>query len=510
MKWPVSICRAFETLRALVTAAALCAGMAAAAEVQVEPQPVLVPQPATSAEAYVEFKRLYEVGDHAAAAVAGRKVVELTEQEESQGSETMQVALMNLGLVQHLSGDFVGAEASYLRVIALLEATGRPSSPRLARAQAGLAGAYYSARRYDLAAAALDRAVVLSRRTEGLFNEDQVPLLAKQADSLTQLGRLDEALQARRYAIRIVGRKYGERSVRYAQELEGLGRWYSVVGAYEGARAILMRALETVERIEGPASVNLVGPLTALAENAQRWSFDPKARTRPAGEEERRTMFHDSSATPALPGLSPSSIAAEGLRWLERAAKIANAAPEPSPQVVAAVRTQIGDWYQSRVDSDRALPQYLQAWQAATRADQGGRPLQEQLFGAPVLLQYPAIDGWDRYAQRPPDEVERRIVELELTVTAQGRVRDIKVIADAGEPRFATRTVQSIEGARYRPRFADGAPVDTAGVRFQQPVFVLRGEEKEEAVPAPVAPDAPAPAPEPAPEVTPPPSQGVG
>ena len=488
MTRPVSFHRAVQGGWSLLVALALaCASAGTAAAQSAAPLTPPPTQPASSAEAYAEFKRLFDAGEHAAAVEAGRKVVALTEQEGAPGTETLQVALMNLGLAQQLSGDYPGAEASYLRAITLIEAAGRIASPRLARAQAGLATAYYSARRYDLAAAALDRAVALSRRSEGLFNEDQLPLLARQADSLTQLGQLDQALQARRYALRLVERKHGQRSLRYAQELESLGRWYTVVAAYEASRTTLLRALNTVEALEGPGSMKLVGPLTALADNAQRWLFDPAARAQAAGEEERRTMFHDSSAMPGLPGLSPSTIATEGLRWLERAATLAGAGPDSSPQLVAAVRMQLGDWYQSRLELERALPHYRQAWHAATQAaPSGGRPLQEQIFGAPVLLQYRPVDGWDRYAQRPPAEAERRHVELELTVDAQGRVQDVTVVVDAGDARFAARTVEAIEAARYRPRFSSGEPVATTGVRFLQPVFVLLDEAAGQPSPSPL------------------------
>ena len=491
MTRPASIHRALQAGWSLLAALALSVasiGTAAAQSAAQSDSPPTPPptQPESSVDVYAEFKRLFDAREHAAAVEAGRKVVALTEQEQSQGTETLQVALMNLGLAQQLAGDYLAAEQSYLRAIALIEAAGRLTSPRLARAQAGLATAYYSARRYDLAAPALDRAVALSRRSEGLFNEDQLPLLAKQADALTQLGQLEQALQARRYAVRLVERKHGQRSLRFAQELESLGRWYSVVAAYEASRSTLLKSLRTVEELEGPGSIDLVGPLTALADNAQRWLFDPVARAQAAGEEERRTMFHDSSAMPGLPGLSPSTIAAEGLRWLERAAELASAGPEPSPPLVAAVRTQLGDWFQARLELDRARPHYLQAWHAATQAaPAGGRPLQEQIFGAPVLLQYRPVDGWDRYAQRPADEAERRHVELELTVDAQGRVQDVKVVSDAGDARFAARTVESIEAARYRPRFSDGEPVATSGVRFMQPVFVLLGEVEEQTPPPP-------------------------
>ena len=373
MTRPASIHRALQagwSLLAILALSIVSVGTAAAESAAQPDSPPTPPptQPASSVDVYAEFKRLFDAGEHAAAVEAGRKVVALTEQEGSQGPETLQVALMNHGLAQQLAGDYPGAEQSYLRAIALIEAAGRITSPRLARAQAGLATAYHSARRYDLAAPALDRAVALSRRSEGLFNEDQLPLLAKQADSLTQLGQLEQALQARRYALRIVERKHGQRSLRFAQELESLGRWYSVVAAYEASRTTLLKSLKTIEELEGPGSINLIGPLTALADNAQRWLFDPVARAQATGEEERRTMFHDSSAMPGPPGLSSSTIAAEGLRWLERAAELTSAGSEPSPSLVAAVRTQLGDWFQARLELERARPHYLQAWHAATQA----------------------------------------------------------------------------------------------------------------------------------------------
>ena len=137
MTRPVSIHRALQAGWSLLAALALSVvsiGTAAA-------------QPESSVDVYAEFKRLFDAGEHAAAVEAGRKVVALTEQEQSQGTETLQVALMNLGLAQQLAGDYLGAEQSYLRAIALIEAAGRLTSPRLARAQAVLETAYYSARR---------------------------------------------------------------------------------------------------------------------------------------------------------------------------------------------------------------------------------------------------------------------------------------------------------------------------------------------------------------------------
>jgi tetratricopeptide (TPR) repeat protein len=416
---------------------------------------------------------------------------------------------MNLALAQQRAGDYVAAEASYQRVIQLIETSGRRASPRLARAHAGLATTYYAAGRYDLAAASLEHAIALNRRSEGLFNEAQLPLLEKQADSLTELGRFEEALAARRYALRLVSSKHGERSLAYARELESLGRWYTRVGSYEASRTTLRNAGQLVVALDGANSINLIGPLTAYAENARRWVADPRLQEAAPVDPDRGAMFHD-AVMPAPPSLAPGTIASEGQKALEQAVAIVDARPDASPALVVGVRVQLGDWYRVRLQPERALPCYRQAWQAAGAAPDGAA-LQKSLFGAPVLLHYLAPDGWDRYAQRPPDQVVRRAVELELTVTAQGEVSNPRAVSGAADPKLVTRALQAVQTARYRPRMADGEPVETTGVRFVQPFFVLLEKEKP-AGPQPTETRPAATQPQPAePPPTPgPPPQGGG
>jgi tetratricopeptide (TPR) repeat protein len=426
-------------------------------------------------QAQAEFRRLFDAGDYAAAVEQGRRVVELTGGHGARHDEELQVALMNLAHAQQRAGDYVAAEAGFQGVIELIEASGRMTSPRLARAYAGLGVTYHAARRYDLATASLERAIALSRRAEGLFNEDQLPLLEKQADSLTEIGRVEDALLAHRYALRIVGRHEGERSLAFARQLESVGRWYTRVRSFEAARATLRGAAGLAESIAGPESTALVGPLTGIADNARRWLTDPIIRELGSADDPRSSMFHD-PVMPAPPGLSPSTIAAEGLKALERAAAIVDAHPDAAPALVAGVHSQLGDWHTARQAPERARPSYLRAWQAAGAAPDGDK-LQQSLFGAPQLIRYVPPDNWDRYARRPPEEVERLDVELELTVTADGSIRVARAVADGGDERLTNQALRAAETARYRPRLVDGQPADTPGVRFVQPFYVLREDK---------------------------------
>lgn len=387
-------------------------------------------------------------------------------------SEELQEALMGLALAQARAGDYVAAESSYLRVIEMIDASGRRANPRLARAYAGLAATYYAAKRYDLAASSCGRAIALLRRTEGLYDAAQLPLLDRQADSLTVLGRNEEALRAHRYALRIVARHEGEDSLAFARQLESLGRWYTRVGAFESSRGVLRNAAGVVAGIGGPDSLDLVGPLTAYADNARRWLMDPSLDELTAMDEQRQSMFHD-TMMPAPPTLSRTTIASEGQKALERAAAVVAAHPDASPALSAGVKVQLGDWYQVRQQPARALPYYRQAWQTVdTAAD--GASLRESLFGAPVLLQYDAPDSWNRLAARPPEEVEMRVVEVELTVNPQGQPKETRVVGVDVEQRLASQALRAAASAIYRPRLVDGEPVASPGVRFSQPFYVLR------------------------------------
>ena len=155
------------------------------------------PTPASRSDAYAEFRRLFDDRQYEQALVPARQVVTLTEQEGS--GDELQVAIMNLAATQSLAGSYSDAEASFLRVIELIEAEGTRASSRLARANAGLAVVYHDAGRHEMAVARFEGALALARRTEGLFDEAQLPLIDKFTDSLTSMQRLEDAHDAQRY-----------------------------------------------------------------------------------------------------------------------------------------------------------------------------------------------------------------------------------------------------------------------------------------------------------------------
>jgi tetratricopeptide (TPR) repeat protein len=438
------------------------------------------PDKLSASDAFAEFRGAFDSGRYTAAVPFAQRVLQLAEAEaRTPADEEVQVALMNLAMTQYLARDYVAAEATYTRAIEAVQTSGRSLHARLARAYAGLAAAYHETNRHDLAVQSFQQAVALTRRHEGLLTEAQVPLLEKYIDSLTELGRYPEALQGYKYVMRIATRKHGDNSPALAPTLERIGRWYTRVGLYEQARRTLHRAIQLVEAGEGARSPKLIGPLTALAACNRRQLIDPKQELFSSPDAERATLYHEPGlGTPST--VSSTALTSEGERALLRAADIADARADTSPVQVVDVRTQVGDWYQSRGLAQRALPNYQKAWLAASRIKQPheGRPIVEALFGQPVLLQVVRPEGWDKFASRSPEEVETRSVVVELTVNEEGLAEQLKVIDDSGDERRAQKTTEALQTARYRPRMENGQPVATTGISFTQPwILPLPTEE---------------------------------
>ena len=222
-----------------------------------------------------------------------------------------------------------------------------------------------------------------------------------------------------------------------------------------------------------------MSPLLALAACNRRQLLDPTQAQQGEADADQASRFVDPGMPVAPVGYSPGVLSAEGERYLLRAAEITDAAAAPSAVQVLNVRTQLGDWYQLRMQPDRALPHYRQAWQAATRITEKfeGKSYTAAIFGQPVLLHVVRPEGWNRYAGRAPDKVEVRNVIAEAIVDPTGRAVEARLIDDSDDAKRGERSLRALtETARYRPRFENGEPVATPGVRFEQPWILLLPE----------------------------------
>ncbi len=109
-------------------------------------------------------------------------MVELSERGEDPDYE-LPIAYNNLGATQYQLGDYAGANASYRKSLDMLEATQGISSRRLVVPLAGLGAVFAAQEKHQAAAELYERALAVSRRADGLFNLQQVPLIKLAADS---------------------------------------------------------------------------------------------------------------------------------------------------------------------------------------------------------------------------------------------------------------------------------------------------------------------------------------
>jgi hypothetical protein len=216
-------------------------------------------------------------------------------------------------------------------------------------------------------------------------------------------------------------------------------------------------------------------------------------------EDARRTL-NGQPVSPVAPEITASTVASEGQRSYERAVAVATAQVPQSAATVADTRTQLGDWFQSRRQFDRAFGNYQLAWAAANGATFEGKPLAEALFGRPVRLVYRPPYGWDRHANKPGDRVAVRVVQLAVTVDARGEVSQVRVVDDGGDPELGERATDAAEDAIYRPRYERGAPMSTPDVTVSQPFYVL--VDASSAPPPAPTPATPTPTPTPDPGPT--------
>jgi hypothetical protein len=136
-----------------------------------------------------------------------------------------------------------------------------------------------------------------------------------------------------------------------------------------------------------------------------------------------------------------------------------------------------GDWYQVKLDTQKALVFYREAAKVyASIVAEQDRPSANP-FALPVRLYYPVPSAIVRSHRLTPQESQEVYVQMQFGVTAEGEVENPKLIDTNAHTRHASEIINAMKGARFRPKFADGEPVETASMDFRE---VFRARKKME------------------------------
>ena len=161
--------------------------------------------------------------------------------------------------------------------------------------------------RHKEAVPPLERALLIDRRSYGLYDIGQQKVLRQLAESLVKLGRAADAERHVTYLVQLGERVYGRRDPRQVPILCFAADWHADVGDFFGARAIYRHALELVDQKLGPNDPAAIEPLRALAGTyTQELYFStlgmrtqsPRAPADRRGRHQQRAE----GAQPAIPG----------------------------------------------------------------------------------------------------------------------------------------------------------------------------------------------------------------
>ena len=432
-------------------------------------------------ESQQEYWARVDQQDWDAAVAAAEKLVTVARAKARQRPLALADALTLFADAHLGKADYASAEAAYEEALNIVQAHVSATSSRLVEPLRGLGYSLAGAGRDLEAVPYLQRALLITHRNQGLFDVAQRGILQQLAVSLTRSGQAAEAEHQMQYLLKVDERAYGRDDPRLAPTLVRVGSWYGEIGYFQVARAYYRQAISIVEAALGRNDLALVEPLQTLAASYTRELLFSTLRRK---TDRQRTPANADGTSSEFTMLNPRYLDSDGEAALQRALALLEMQPTPPTDRLIDVLLQNGDWHQIKQQPENALPFYRRA---AALFDQhisrievpgthSGKTEVASIpgpLGFPVRIYYPMPIQATRHLTLPADQVDETFVQVEFTVTRDGTVEDAKVTDRSGSERQASEALAAIEASRFRPRFADGEPVETTGMTNRE-VFRTR------------------------------------
>jgi len=423
-------------------------------------------------ESQQEYWAQIDRKDWSAAVAAAEQLVAAARSTAAQQPLALAEALTLLGNAQFGARSFDAAESAFNESLKITEARVGAASPRLLDPLRGLGYTLAAAERHKEAIPPLERALLLDRRSYGLYDMAQQTVLRQLAESLVKVGRPDDAQRHVAYLVQLGERVYGKRDPRQVPILCFAAGWHGDLGDFISARAIYRAAIDIVERKLGPNDLASVEPLRGLADTYTQELYFSTLGLRTQTIERQPTSADGSSNQQRE--LNPRYLGTEGEKALDRAVKLLEAQPPSAHDTLLETLIQAGDWFQIKHMPEKAMPYYRRA--AAVSAKLGATAsAQVDPLSFPVRVYYPTPSQATRNALLPAEQVDERFVQVQFTVTDSGDVEDAKITEANGTQRESADTLAAIRAARFRPKFVNGEPVETTGMTNRE-VFRTRKE----------------------------------
>jgi tetratricopeptide (TPR) repeat protein len=430
----------------------------------------------TRLEAYQQFRDLYEAQRFDEALPYAERVVEMSEQSADRDHE-LPIAYNNLGATQFQLGDYDGAGASYQKSLELLESTQGISSRRLVVPLAGLGAAYAARQDHQAAAELYDRAIAVSRRADGLFNLEQIPLLRQAADSRYAINDFQGAEHERLYAVKIAEQNYGYGDARTLPPLLEMAGFYEGLRQFPAARMMYLRAHEVARKESEGYTPGAVKALNGIARTHRlQYTMDPDTLE---SQQPTRDEFTGEVVPKVQREMRTPSLSADrtGLKAAQTALEMLRSTPNPPGDLMTQTLIELGDWFQTTSRPALAMPHYAEA-SGILDAEVARNPLAGHPLKAPRMVFYRPPASARRGPNTLPGQYVIRKTVFSFLVTETGLPLDITVVStDMNEDQLGLSR-RALSKAIYSPRFSEGRAVSTAGATFT-------AEWYEESVPPP-------------------------
>ena len=420
------------------------------------------------ATVYRTFREHFEARRFSEALPAAQQLVELTELRYGSSATQLVAPLNNLGTTMLRLNDTNGAAVQFQRALKIAEAHYGGFSREVIGPLFGLGVTYAAAGDYQASTDTLRRAVDVSRKLDGLFNVGQLGLVDALVSSYVGLGQYEDAEREQQYALRLAETAYGRNDPRLLPMLERAAQWLEQSGSFLAARQTYRRALEIAIKSGGEKHPQTITPLRGIARMYRLeylYGMEPAGPSGGANNPQASGSVYGSTAP--VVSATPGMLNEEGEDVLKLALAVIDANPEIAPAQLGDTLIDLGDWYIVAGKPRDAMRTYKEAWTALSAPGAKGTAALE----APAQLIYRPPSVARRNPTIDAEEYTEGFVEVEFAVTPEGRVKDPSVAKTTAAESATKSVMTAIRRARYRPRFVEGAPVLTTGVRHRQAVF---------------------------------------
>ena len=399
----------------------------------------------TITAAYYRFSRLRDEDRNEEATAAALQVAELTQRQYGAGSIKLATPLINLAVMQSITGNLTAAEQNYQVAISIIEQHEGMLSSRLINPLRGLGHTYNRAGMHEKAIENFERALRLNHIELGFTNPEQFGIHDGLTEGYVGLREYEEANFYQEAQLEISQRKFGREDPKTVPAMYKLAEWYRRTGNLDNSTLTYRNADRILREHESETSINRTEALMGLA-----------------------SLYEQQGNRPAA-----TSVLRKGL-------KVIDSHPEPDKLRRAGLYMALGDMYTRESRSEIAQVEYTSAW-ADLSSDENFLELRDEYFELPVRLSGGEFPNLARNTRgRTSTELRDGFVMIGYTVDSDGRAQDVKII-ESEPPDIMEKPLQTTyRRSMYRPRYVDGAPVATENLLSRHDFRYAEEDRKED------------------------------